>query len=187
MGRSVMQVYVKEHTYIYFAVLLFFVPVSWLFAWLVAVSFHELCHWLSVRLFGGTVYSLTIGITGANMVCETLSNGKQLLSVLSGPLGGFLLVFTANWFPRIAICSWILSVYNLLPLLPLDGGRALQILLKNHRSYYVIEKVALIAISLCAVYLAINLRFGILPVVAVVGLWLKNRKRPCKESVCKLQ
>lgn len=187
MGHRTMKIYIKENTYIYLVILLFLVPIPWLCAWLVAVCFHEFCHWISVRFFGGAVYSLTFGVTGANMVCETLTNGKQLVSVLSGPIGGFLLVLTAKWFPRIALCSWVLSGYNLLPLLPLDGGRALQILLKGHPCFYIIEKVILIAISLCAVYLAICLHFGVLPLAVMIILWLRNRKRPCKEGVCKVQ
>ena len=182
-----MKVYVKENTYIYLVILLFLVPIPWLCAWCVAVCFHELCHWLSVKLLGGAVYSLTIGMTGANMVCQTLTDGKELISVLAGPLGGFLLALTAKWFPRVALCSWVLSVYNFLPLLPLDGGRALQILLKSRAGFYIIEKIVLVAVTLFAAYLAICLRFGVLPLAVTVILWLKNRKRPCKADVCKVQ
>lgn len=182
-----MKVYVKDNTYIYLVILLFLVPTPWLIAWLTAVCFHEFCHWLSVRLSGGKVDSLTIGITGANMICQPLTNGKLFLSVLSGPIGGFLLVLTAKWFPRLALCSWVLSVYNLLPLLPLDGGRALQIVLKGHRCFYTIEKIVLIALSLCAAYLTVYLHFGVLPLAVIAGLWLKSRKSPCKERICKVQ
>jgi len=182
-----MKIHIAENTYIYLVIVLFLVPFPWLFAWLTAVCIHEFCHWLSVRLFGGSVYSLTIGITGANMICQPLTNRKLLISVLSGPIGGFLLVLTAKWFPRLALCSWILSVYNLLPLLPLDGGRALQILMKGHHYFYIIEKIILIVLSLCAIYLAICLHLGVLPLAVLAVLWLKNRKSPCKESDCKVQ
>lgn len=182
-----MKVYVKKYTYIYFAILLFIVPIPWLFAWLAAVCFHEFCHWLSVQLSGGKVYALTIGLTGANMICQPLTDRRLLLSVLSGPIGGFLLVFTARWFPRLALCSWILSIYNLLPLLPLDGGRALQIILRGRPCFHIIEKLILIILSVCAVYFAVCLHFGVMPLVIIAGLWLKNRKTPCKESICRVQ
>lgn len=182
-----MKVYMKEHTYIYLVILLFLIPIPWLCAWFVAVCFHELCHWIPVKLLGGSVYSLSVGMTGAYMECEPLSNGKELICILAGPLGGFLLTLTAIWFPRVALCSLVLSAYNLLPLLPLDGGRALQILLRRHPCFHIIEKTILLSLSLCAVYFAFCLHFGVLPLAIAVVLWLKNRKRPCKADVCKVQ
>lgn len=182
-----MKVSIKENVYIYFVIILFLIPFQWLFAWLIAVCIHEFSHWLSVRLLGGKVYSLEIGMAGANMVCETLSKPKQILSVLSGPIGGFIIVLTGTRFPRLALCSWVLSVYNLLPLLPLDGGRALQILMNAHPSFHTIEKITLIVLFLCALYLAIPLQLGLFPLIILALLWLKNRKKPCKEWVYKVQ
>ena len=62
-----MEINVKTNTYIYLVLLLFLVPLPWLLAWLVAVAFHEVCHWVAVNLCGGEIYRLTVGIGGANM------------------------------------------------------------------------------------------------------------------------
>lgn len=181
-----MSVTLKLNTYIYFVLLLFLVPIKWLLAWLTAVSFHEFCHWVSVKLCGGEIYGLTVGIGGANMECTPLSNGKRLFAVLSGPIGGFALVLLGRWIPRTALCSWLLSVYNLLPMLPLDGGRALEILV-GKQAASVIDRIFLIFLSLVALYVAINLHFGILPLAIIGGLWLKHRKSPCKPPICRVQ
>lgn len=181
-----MQIKIKPHTYIYLAVLVFMVPLQWLTAWLIAVSFHEFCHWLCVRLCGGEVNRLTIGLGGANMESTPLTESKNLLAVLSGPMGGFLLLLVGKWFPKVAICSWVLSIYNLLPLLPLDGGRALQILLRRETTFHIVEKIALLLLTLLAIY-AVVLGFGAFPLLIICVLWIKNRKSPCKENACRLQ
>lgn len=182
-----MQVTVKPNTYIFLVLLLFFVPMPWLAAWMLAVFFHEFCHWIAVRLCGGEIHQLSIGLGGANMQSSALTDGKRLFSVLSGPVGGLVLVFVGRWFPRVAICSWLLSVYNLLPLLPLDGGHALQIMLRNEKPFFIAEKFFLAFLTMGAVYASFFLHLGALPLVVVSVLWLKNRKRPCKEGVCKVQ
>ena len=182
-----MRVTVKPNTYIYLAVLVFLIPFPWLIGWLTAVIFHEFCHWLAVRLCGGTVHKLTVGLGGANMETGPMTERKRLLAVLSGPVGGAFLVFLGRWFPRLAICSWVLTVYNLLPLLPLDGGRALQILIKQNRIYTAVECAVLFCLTAVALYASFALGFGALPMLIVGILWLKNRKSPCKERICKVQ
>ncbi len=171
---------IKSTTYIYLAILLFLVPLPWFSAWLIAVVFHEFCHWSAVRLCGGEVFQLTVGLGSANMDCSVLPDGKRLVCVLSGPVGGFLLLFLGRWLPRVAICSWILSVYNLLPLLPLDGGRALRILIRQDVVFCRTQKLLLALMTIAAAYFMFSLHFGTLPLVIVGVLWHKNRKRPCK-------
>ena len=133
---------IKYNTYIYIVLLLFFVPLKWLLAWLFAAGFHEVCHWFAVKLCGGDVYSITVGIAGAKMECSSMKRTRRLFAVLSGPLGGLLLLAFARWIPRVALCSWLLSMYNLLPLLPLDVGTALEILLGEE--IYILQKIFLI-------------------------------------------
>jgi len=182
-----MKIVIKPNTYLYLAILLLLIPLPWLISWLIAVFFHEFCHWLGVKLGGGSVLQLTVGLSGANMESTAMSERQRLLAVLSGPAGGLLLLLLARWFPKIAICSWLLSMYNLLPVLPLDGGRALQILLRRDRVFCTVERVLLFCLTLLAVYSAFFLKFGILPIMIISILWLKNRKSPCKEMICKVQ
>ena len=177
------KIWLKPNTYIYLALLLLLVPFPWLAAWLIAVIFHELCHWLSVRLCGGVVEWVTVAIGGANMQSSGLSDGRRLLCILSGPVGGLVLILLQRWIPRIAICSWLLSMYNLLPVLPLDGGRALQIILRKNEVFYFIERCVLVLLTTIAFFAAFCLRLGILPLLIAGILWLKNRKTPCIERL----
>lgn len=182
-----MCVSVRSSTYIYWAVLLFIIPLPWLFAWLFAMIFHEFAHWLSVRLCGGRVDSVVIGVGGMNMHCNELTDKKLLLCILCGPLSGFLLALLGRWLPRIAVCGWLLSMYNLLPLLPLDGGKVMQILLGNKINIHLFERIFLAFLSFVAVYFAFVFNSGALPLFVVGLLWLKNRKIPCKPGLYKVQ
>ncbi len=176
---------IRPNTYIYVVLLLFFIPIKWLFAWIFAAGFHEVCHWLAVKLCGGVVYSITIGLGGAKMECSPMSSKKSLFAVLCGPVGGILIVLFARWIPRTALCSWLLTMYNLLPLLHLDGGKAIEILFGSKA--VLIEKLFLILLSIGALYLSFVLRFGLLPLGFMAILWLKKRNFPCKPAICKVQ
>ena len=176
---------IKPNTYIYMVLLLFLIPLKWLLAWVFAAGFHELCHLFAVKLCGGEILHMTVGIGGAKMVCSPMSNKKSLFAVLCGPIGGLLPVLFARWIPRAALCCWLLSMYNLLPLLCLDGGRAIEIVLGTKA--VIIHKLFLIMLSIGAVFVSVVLHFGLLPLGIIVILWLKNRKSPCKPGACKVQ
>ena len=178
---------VDSRIYIFLAVLLFLIPLKWLAAWVTAICFHELMHVFVVKLYGGSIRNFSVDLGGANMECVALTEKAYLLSVLAGPIGGLALVLLGCWLPRVAICSWLLSVYNLLPVLPLDGGRVLQILLKKRNSFDFLQKILLFMISIFCVYLCFFAKLGILPMVVVASLWIKNRKIPCKEATYKVQ
>lgn len=182
-----MQVSIKANTFVYLAVLLFILPIRWICAWLFAVVFHEICHWCAVKVCGGSVYSFEIGLGGADMKYCNLTDGCSIFAILSGPVGGLLFSCFGWVFPRIALCSFALSVYNLLPLLPYDGGHALQILMKNNRVYDLLQRIFLILLLFAGLVTAIFLRLGIIPLIIVFQIWIKNRKIPCKEACCKVQ
>lgn len=170
---------VKPNTYIYLVVLIFLIPLKWLIAWIIAMTVHEACHWLSVKLCGGKIHSLKIGVGGAKMQCSNLPKWLRLVCILSGPLGGLLPILLARFFPRVAFCCIMLSAYNLLPVLPLDGGRALELLLGNPLFSYIEWAFVLFVLFLCC-YGAFALKLGVLPLIIVVAVLLKCRKSPCK-------
>ena len=182
-----MQFRIHTNSYVYLAILLFLVPIRWLTAWLLAVICHELCHYIAVKLCGGNVFSLTVSIGGAIMESSGLSDGKQLISIFAGPIGGLIPTVFARWFPELALCCWLLSMYNLLPLLPLDGGHILQLLIKNPKRFLMQQRICRILLLLGGVYLSFCLGLGILPIAIAIGLCLKCRKNPCNESVCGVQ
>ena len=178
---------VKANTYVYFVLLLFLIPIPWLLAWATAVFFHELSHCAAVRILGGNIYQMTIGIGGMDMQTSPLTDRRHFIAIFSGPVGGFLPVLFARQMPRLAVCCWILTLYNLLPLLPLDGGRMWEILLGRRQFFYVLQKILLGMLICGAVYATVFLKLGILPLAIIGVLCVRNRKIPCKRSLRKVQ
>ncbi len=182
-----MQLTVKSNTYIYLTILLFLVPLPWLTSWFIAACIHELCHYLAVRGCQGRVERLTISVGGAQMYSTPMSDVKRVICTLSGPVGGLLPVILYRTFPRVAICAWILSAYNLLPLLPLDGGHVLLILMSNSKWFSRMQTFLLAAFVLFGIYALVVMKIGILPLTIAVILFVKNRKTPCKKGSRRVQ
>lgn len=175
-----MQLKIKPQVYIYFVLLLLLVPLKWLVGWIIAVAVHELCHVCAVYFMGGRIEKISVGTSGICIDSAPLTDGKRLFAIWSGPIGGLLPTFLGSYFPRLAICCWALSVYNLLPILPLDGGRALKILLKNERHFIFMERFFLVILTVLAFCGTIFLDLGIIPLLIVGLFWLRSRKFPCK-------
>ena len=176
---------IKPSTYIYIVLLLFMIPMKWLFAWLFAAGVHELSHWIGVKICGGEIYSIVIGIGGAEMVCSAMPWKKQLFAILCGPLGGLLPMLFAYWMPYVAVSCCLLTIYNLLPLRCLDGGKVVETLIGTKVIY--IEKICLVILSVVAIYISVVLKFTLLPLAIVAFLWAKSRNNPCKRGACKVQ
>lgn len=180
MEHNAVQIKIKPQVYIFFVLLLLLIPLNWLIGWSIAVIVHELCHICAVYFMGGRIDGISVGVNGICINSAPLSDGKRLFAILCGPIGGLLPTLLSSRFPRLAICCWVLSVYNLLPFLPLDGGRALKILIKNERYFIFLERFFLGVLTALALYGTFFLDLGILPLLAVGLFWLRNRKFPCK-------
>lgn len=106
-------------------------PLRWVICAFLAAAFHELCHLWAVKLCGGKIESFSVGNRGAVLYADNMTARKALLCTLAGPIGSLCLVLFARWIPRIAICALIQGLYNLLPIYPLDGGRAIRCIWRN--------------------------------------------------------
>ncbi|MBE7004551.1 MAG: hypothetical protein E7425_09780 [Ruminococcaceae bacterium] len=103
---------------------------------LLAASMHELGHLLALRLLGASVEGLRLGGFGAEIRARThrLSYFRELLAVLAGPavnllaaplIASYAVRHGWDWGCLFAGAHVVLGVYNLLPIPPLDGARAL--------------------------------------------------------------
>ena len=161
------------------ALMLLILPLKWLLAAALAAAVHELFHYLALKLCRCKVLSLQVGTGGAVIETDCISRGKELFCALAGPVGGLTLLLFAKWLPRTAICALIQSAYNLLPLFPLDGGRALRcisqmLLPPKAASRFRAIAEAIVRFGLCAlgIIAAFVWNLGIIPMLmAAVALF----------------
>ena len=110
---------------------------------MVSVLLHEGAHALCSTLFGKSPEDIEITPLGALMRLEddeALSPSRRLLVLMAGPIMTLLLCYLAlfatqaGWLPwstgrQLFLCNAAMLLINLLPALPLDGGRMTALLL----------------------------------------------------------
>lgn len=169
-------------------------PIKWAAAIVLAAAVHEAGHMAAIILMGGEVLAVRVGGNGTVIETNPLSARAEFVSALAGPLSGGILLLFSRWIPRTAVCAGFQSVYNLLPIYPLDGGRALRCLLGHclqdtsaEKITGIMSRVCAAGIVLLAVYGVIYCRAGLFCVIfASVLLW-KTRKMSCKEGAQRVQ
>lgn len=164
--------------YLLLAIILLCIPVSWIIAVIAAAAVHEAGHYLAVRLLSGKSTGIRFFAFSAQMRLPQMGVGRELLCALAGPFAGMLLLLFSRWIPRIAICALCQSIWNLLPLYPLDGGRCLLCILKllfppplAQRFYRHIVIATRILIVTVSVFAVVYLKLGMLPLL-LAGLIL---------------
>ncbi len=152
------------------------------------IFFHELGHWLGMKMFGYRdlkIFFIPFFGGAAAGKKEGVPQWQQAIVVLLGPLPGIVLGFAllvANLVLRNAtvgsVAWWLVLVngFNLLPLVPLDGGRFLNIVIFSRQR--VLEALFLATASIAVIALGVWGQAYVLAGLGGIGLLMvPNRFR----------
>lgn len=126
----------------------------WITAVFGSVLVHELAHSVLARRRGAVVRGILLTPIGGLSQIEKLPEGAsdELEIAIVGPLASFALalvaaglglafgaklwppaLFAGSWYTRLLWLNMLLGGFNMLPALPMDGGRVLRAALSRHR------------------------------------------------------
>ncbi|GAB5603563.1 site-2 protease family protein [Thermus sp. FJN-A] len=160
-----------------------------------SVLLHELGHALAARRFGIRTRRITLWLLGGVAQMERIPREpqKELGVALAGPGVSFLLALLFHLLKQgggplgflthyLALVNLMLGLFNLLPALPLDGGRVYRALLAMRKPYPVATRQT-VALSQ-AVALALGL-FGLLvmnPFLILIAFFVYMASRADAEA-----
>lgn len=165
------------------AISLLLVPFPLLGGWIAATVWHEACHYMMLQIFRLKVYAIVADFGGIRMETEHLSGLRLSLCALAGPVGGFLLTFLLPLWPAAALCGGIQSLYNLLPIVPLDGEKIVRGVLcrlfSDEAAMCVMKWIRIVTLLLLLIDgIVCVFRFGRFSLIVVAAFFLKII--PCK-------
>lgn len=154
-------------------VLIYYTSTRNLMALALPVLAHELGHLLVLRMFGCQIRELSLELGGLCIRYSGTPGSKAAAaSAFAGPLAGLLYALAAahcgSFGALSAGFSLILSAYNLIPALPLDGGRIAEALLPP-RASMLIGLISSIATAVLGLWLLVA---GMGGALAAAGAYL---------------
>ena len=120
---------IDGRTWLVWAAWILLLPIKWLICATVAACVHEIFHIICISIVGGKIQAIIIGPAGVVIETNSMSGYGEVICALAGPLGSLFLVFLIYRFPILGFCGLVHGVFNLLPVYPLDGGRAVKCLM----------------------------------------------------------
>ena len=126
-----------------------------IFNYTLALIFHEMAHYYTAKSKGYKVNNIKLDLLGMRLcISQNIDKNDHFWIALAGPLINFVICilcfalwwlwpesyyFTENFFQA----NFILAIFNLMPVEPLDGGAMLKSLLSkgNHKIASIISKV----------------------------------------------
>ena len=98
-------------------------PLRVLLGIVLAAAVHELGHLTAMYFLGVPVLGIVFRPSGARIEAGPMEPGVEVICALAGPVAGAVTIFAWKWFPELAVAGLVQTVFNLIPVYPLDGGR----------------------------------------------------------------
>lgn len=119
MGR----VRVEGEVWIVLGLAVLLLPLRVLLGIVLAAAIHEIGHLAAMYFLGVPVLGINLHPGGARIEAGPMEPGEEIICALAGPVAGAVTIFAWKWFPELAVAGLVQTVFNLIPIYPLDGGR----------------------------------------------------------------
>lgn len=141
----------------------------------ILIFLHEVAHLAISSLLGQKIASLHLYPWGCMLSLSSIPNLKQGVIIhLAGPLFNLLLFFL-GFYP---MQNLSLALFNLLPVIPLDGGVIINLLCP--KLLFPISILCIVSISALCIFLKTSL---LLPLVLTFILYLSEKNR-LNKNIC---
>ena len=121
--NNCLRVRVHSGMFLRVALLLMVLPLRWILCFSLAAALHELGHLCALKMLKVRIFEIRIDVTGAVIETGETTHMQELIAAAAGPFAGALTCVTARCFPLLALCAFVQTAYNLIPIYPFDGGR----------------------------------------------------------------
>lgn len=143
-----------------------------------AVLAHELGHVAALRYFGARIRKVSIKAYGAKIdYSGILGNRERSVALAAGPAAGavycVLAYFLLGSFGKLsAAASAVMTIFNALPIMPLDGGQITAYLLSKEKSRMV--SLCFAALLCTAALLLLKMYCAAAPLAVSAALLIMN-------------
>ena len=147
-------------------------------AFLTAALAHELGHLAVLWLSGAELCRVRITPCGPVIDYRGALTRREEMGVLAaGPLSGLLFALTAfmigtPYFCYTGAIALLATVFNLLPVMPMDGGRLLACLLEEAVIPRAAEVILCVCGNICSVGVFLTGVMVGIPAAAAIGIWM---------------
>lgn len=165
--------------------LLLMLPLRLVIAWFLAITLHETGHYIALRLCDVPIYYLTLTPFGAQMHTGELQGYREIVCALAGPLFALMFTVFSSFLPCTAVCILFQSIYNLLPIYPLDGGRVLRTVLVRRFSSStakIIEIGIMLLMGICILLLFHRIQLGLGLKVMIIFIFTQKFLANCRNK-----
>lgn len=145
---------IRPAAYFALSIAILVLPISWVLSAISAVTIHECGHICMLLLRKIPIQKIEIGATGARIHTPYQSNTDELLTAAAGPAMGLLAAGLIH-IPMVRICCFVQSLFNLMPVYPLDGGRILRsacIFWAGESKYLLIYRIMQMLLMSCILF-----------------------------------
>jgi stage IV sporulation protein FB len=157
---------------------------------LLAAGLHEVGHLITLKVMRAEIEEISFKAFGVNIKLRStvsLDYKQEIIVSLAGPLANLIVAaiayllsfigFHSEQFLAICAINIIVAVFNLLPVTPLDGGRALECLMLSRYAYLSVQRI-MVVISIIFIlplacvgfYMVMKTGYNITLIVAAIYL-----------------